>query len=195
MKLYRPEDIPKKYVVIDVETEGLKPEVHQLTAVGIGSPREGVDVEHVESAEEETRLIRWIEETLSSYDTPSVVGWNTKFDFRFVMTRAMSYGVPSPLSGYEMVDDMVWFKKFTNIDEYSLDHVADFLDLGPKIALGEDMPKLYHEGKYKKIVEHCRRDVALTMDIHERILEAVDKESPESREDTHTVDAIPEVKA
>lgn len=193
MKMYEPTDIPKDYVVLDCETTGLEPSTYILTAVGIGSSPSNIKVEHIEEDADEPELIRWVGKKLSSYDTKNVVCWSAKFDFRFIRTRAMIQGMVDPLRGSEMVDDALWFKKFTKMDEHNLEHVAGVLGIGAKVGKSHEMPKLYHEGKYDQIVEHCRKDVELTIKVHERILETVGKKQMGSTNEDSSGDNPPEL--
>lgn len=181
MRMYEPTDIPGEYVVLDSETTGVEPETYILTAVGIGSTQDDVEVYHIEDNDEEPELIKWIGGKLDSYSTKNVVCWNAQFDFRFIRTRAMIWGIPDPLRGYEMVDDALWFKKFTEMDRNNLEHVARALGMGTKVGRGHEMPKLFHQGKHDKIVDHCKRDVELTIRVHERILETEGFREPKPR--------------
>lgn len=195
MRMYEPTDIPEDYVVLDLETTGLKPETYIATAVGIGNSSEDIEIKHIESDDEEPDLIRWIREKLSNYDTKNVACWNARFDFSFIRTRAMILEILDPLRGYEMCDDLVWVKKFMKMDEHNLEHVARVLGIGTKTGRGHEMPRLYHEGKYDKIVEHCRKDVNLTIDMHERILATETGKEPDFVGDNHPKKEIPEVKS
>lgn len=188
-----PANLPKKYVASDSETEGLEPETYIMTACGIDTPEGGIEVKHIESDDEEVELIRWIREKVSKYSTKVVIAWNAKFDFRFARTRALILGERDPLSKAVMFDDYQWFKNFTNTDSGSLDHVAKILEMGAKVGVGHQMPRLYHEGKYDEIVEHCRRDVELLINVHERILSAETGKKPTFIGENHPERDIPEV--
>lgn len=190
MKMFEPTDIPKNYVVLDCETTGLEPGTYILTAVGIGRSPDDIEVSHIESDDDEPDLIRWVEEKLSSYDTKNVVCWNAKFDFRFIRTRAMIQGMTDPLRNSKMVDDALWFKKFTEMDRHNLEHVARVLGIGAKTGKGHEMPKLYYEEKYDQIVEHCKKDVELTIRVHKRILETEGLRKPQVREKKDSVPSL-----
>lgn len=97
----------------------------------------------------------------------SPVGHNIDFDLRFLMQRAVRYGIPVPVclrqafdpekGRYNVFDTMkTWsgygkFAKLKDLSRELLDDTCDDID-------GADVAKAWAENP-QKVVDHCRRDV------------------------------------
>lgn len=108
-----------------------------------------------------------------------VCGFSVRFDLATLMRRALYLGVPFPtfsLDKYRagrLIDlqDILTFQNFLTTKGRSLDFYRQRfgLDVPPNPCGGEDIPRLYREGQWETIREHCRVDVLTTKALAERL--------------------------
>jgi len=163
--------------VRDVETTGLDPQQHTLTAVGIGAEQlEKPLVYFVEQPYREKAAIKWLTRKLEEFK-PYRVGCWRNFDVPFVRKRARVHRLPDPFSGARGFIDLHRFAVRKLRRDVHLSDAGRLLGIGEKLFASEDMPALYTqwlkgdtEAKIK-IVRHCQRDIELEMGVYRRLRE------------------------
>lgn len=166
---------PKPLVVLDVETTGLDPKHHTLTAIGIGIEQMGRPMVYfVEQPYKERAAIRWLKRKLDRLGPHRVGSWRN-FDVPFVRTRARIHRLPDPFERTSGFLDLQRFAVRKLKRDVHLSDAGRLLGLGEKLFASEDLPALYArwlggDARAKqKIVEHCRRDIELEMGVYQRL--------------------------
>jgi len=171
-------------VVLDVETTGLDPEHHSLTAIGVGI--EGLQsptVYFVDQPFKEKEAIQWLARKIRECGSCKVGSWRI-FDVPFVRTRARIHKLSDPFrraSGFIDLHRFAVKRLKSKGEDMHLSDVARMLGLGEKLFPSEDMPALYarwlggDKEARERIVMHCHRDVELELGVYMTLKEVARK--------------------
>lgn len=162
-------------VFLDIETTSRRADQGWIVAIGLlkaGEP----EVKFAETAEEEKRVLEWLREELEGCD--ELVTWfGSGFDIPFLLARAALLDVDlRVLTEIRATDLCEWCRKHILLSSYRLESVANFFGIGRHFEfVGSDVPTLFklarlgkHEAR-KLIVDHCKDDLLLLKQIHERV--------------------------
>jgi uncharacterized protein YprB with RNaseH-like and TPR domain len=160
---------------LDIETSSQKANTGMVITIGLSMNGE-MDVRFAANADEEKKLLEWFKGKLD--DCELIVTWyGSGFDIPFLLTRAIAQNVDlTRLAEVPMLDLCEWSRANLLLSSYSLDSVAWFLGMDwSKDFHGADILALFklvergdHEAR-RLIVEHCREDVEVLKQVHERL--------------------------
>jgi len=121
--------------------------------------------------EDERRILEEFREVALKY--PVIVGWNSsKFDYPYIMTRAISIGVD--LSHVVDIDEMVLYKelfKRKGVHSYKLDDVASFETGKPLRKIDINLRELDYNSpeELRRLAEYNLHDVELLKEIDDTL--------------------------
>jgi uncharacterized protein YprB with RNaseH-like and TPR domain len=169
-------------IFLDIETTGLSPiqtekaQECEIVAIGIGRGRYYIHeaTEHYDLEVEILSRDQYDEEdiilkalyNLISGDSNCIIGYNISFDLPFLTARYLKHGYDSSfvtrLRELYRVDLMYVVTRYLlpNSRHIKLKDIAAFLDLPYDDGIsGADIPKLFEEGNFEAIKQHCQRDI------------------------------------
>jgi len=158
-------------LILDIETTGLDPFKDRI--VCIGCQIEGKQTIFCEGEEDETLKKFW--EFMYDEDVHVLIGFNIKFDLRFLVLRSLKHKVRGclPLPAWDRVLDLQRLLNFNErksgtLTEFAALVVPDYLEDGKD---GEKVPKLFFEGKLDEIKKMNARDLRATSDLYTALCE------------------------
>ena len=161
-------------MVLDVETTGIDPRFHILTAIGIGVEHSKPAVYFVDQPFKERAAIQWLARRLNRLAPCRIGSWRN-FDVPFVRKRALVHRLPDPFQQARGFMDLHRFAVRKLKRDVHLSDAGRLLGLGEKLFSSEDMPALYArwlggdpEAK-RRIVLHCQRDIELEMGVYQKL--------------------------
>lgn len=161
-----------KYIVLDIETQGLLPWYGDKITCICAKASTGPDFKLTNS--DDIALIQaflqWILRT-NRTAAHALVTYNGKgFDIPFILARLAMETDINKESGlfilqYPHIDLFEEVQKLTN-KRMSLDTVAKLYGCTPKSGSGKNAIKLAENGKYGDLMEYCYQDVLTTLDVY-----------------------------
>lgn len=167
-------------VVFDIETLGLDAFQHQIVLIGMKIDNK-IRQWKLWKEKDELDMISECLKTMKKIPTfETIVGYNNlKFDVPFISTRLSVYGKWSRNLWELLYRDRKWFDlyQFLGNDFRRMSSWLDKLGIKRKREdiMGRDIPRLYAEKKYRKIVQHNKDD----LETSEQLYLKLQKEFPE----------------
>jgi uncharacterized protein YprB with RNaseH-like and TPR domain len=167
-------------LIYDLETEGLDPRAHRITA--IGCTLDGGVMTFCD--EDESKMLREFWEWVDSKVIDRFIGFNNhEFDDYFLFWRTCKHNIKSgfPLLGYDNSIDLrpllvKYTKRLYGNDRYSQGKLHDFgkwldIDLSDIDCNfgGADAAEAYRKGEWDKIRSHSQEDIRLSWRIYQKI--------------------------
>jgi hypothetical protein len=162
-------------IFLDIETNDLKADIGQLTAIGIIKDNK-VEIKFVEKPEDEKEALMWFKDKLR--DCKLIITWNgDKFDIPFLLTRALILGVDlSELTKLKSLDLFRFCKEKLLFAKYSLAEVSNSLGIKKQDEISwKSIRSLYleavrgNESAKNEIIKHCESDLIALKEIFEKV--------------------------
>jgi uncharacterized protein YprB with RNaseH-like and TPR domain len=162
-------------IFLDIETNDLKADIGQLTAIGI-IKNGNVEIKFVGKPEDEKETLNWFRDKLK--DCKLIITWNgDKFDIPFLLTRALILGVDlSELTKIKSLDLCKFCKEKFSFAKYSLAEVSYSLGIKKKDEISwKNISSLYlealrgSENAKREIIKHCESDLLTLKEIFEKL--------------------------
>lgn len=141
-----------------------------------------IHVEHAETLDQESSVIRAFFDDLDDYHSETLVGHNiTGFDLGFLRKRAVVLGIKLPPNASLPRDPKPWDKNVHDTmsmwagggNRISMDALCGVLGIKGKEGFdGSMVAEAWANGEHQKIAEYCKDDVWRTREIHKRFLGA-----------------------
>jgi len=167
-------------VVFDIETLGLDAFQHEIVLIGMKIENRIKQWKLWKEKDEFRMISKCLKamERIPLFET--MVGYNNlKFDVPFIATRLSVNGKWSSNLWELLYRDRKWFDlyQFLGNDFRRMSHWLDKLGIERKYEdiAGRDIPRLYEEKKYRKIVQHNKDD----LETSERLYLKMQEEFPE----------------
>jgi uncharacterized protein YprB with RNaseH-like and TPR domain len=157
----------KKYLVIDIETTGLRSAESKITCI---CAKDNEDNWFMEAGSDEEEILKKFFLFTDNYE--NIVSANGKdFDIPFILIRAYINNIP-----HHFGINLIWKKHFDIINDVtssriSLDNLARLFGFDTKTGNGLKAIQLYNEAKYTELVSYCVNDVVLTEKIYLKLKE------------------------
>lgn len=155
------------------EKAALSPLTAEVAVVGIAWRSEGAtewEREVLDAREGEEKLLRALDERMTSLDPRRVVTFNgTRFDIPFLAARytirnLSSYPWPTGRD-YQHIDLFRLLGEQGSLEQWSI-----AIGLGWKGVSGADVPALIAAGEWDTVREHCMDDVNCTAALYDRVV-------------------------
>jgi len=168
---YRPAIPEERICIVDIETTGISPTDSRLVCIGAKDPKFidqepivffNIDLDH----EEETIMAfkQWFTEN----GFTKIVGYNTDFDYRFILALLLKYRIIWPewfkVSLFDIMDYLKKGKEGyvpTMNKVNKLDEWAEFLLGQVKLMSFEELMQAIDEKDWDRIIEYNKIDVEL----------------------------------
>lgn len=150
----------KNPLIINIETEGLYPWKHRIISIGLQDPSFPNELPTVIMMEDEALMIKALFNIIREFGHNQVIGYGYSFDLRFVVVRAMKFGITckefSDMDIYDLGQAMAQVKfQFVYYPQRQpkLSDIANFFWGYPKPFTDLEMMKYYKRGMFDKVVE------------------------------------------
>ena len=164
--------VPKKSLVIDIETTGNNPWDARLITIGYldPSPEDVQPVVIFENTEEQT--VRNFLQVFEEGGYTEIIGYNVDFDYRWIFVICQRYRIQAPVFMAAKLYDMMFVEKTgqpgfvsTTNKNAKLDTVAESLIGLGQLEESKKIAELFEKGEFQKIIDHVANDVVLTYAI------------------------------
>lgn len=165
------EPVPdKKRLILNIETLGLKPWEKRIITIGIQDPLEPDIPPIIIMEEDEEMMINTLMQFITAGGYDELVGYNLSFDYRFIVLRAMFYGIAlkefADMTIYDLMQAMAQVKfafVYNAQKPPSLSDIADFFFSYPKPFSDLEMMKFYTSGRLDKVLEFASGQITRTL--------------------------------
>ena len=186
------------YTVIDIESTGLNSFTDRIVLIGV-SDYNGNQVIY-ESKNEDALLDRfmlYVERDMRPNNHIITTYNGSSFDVPFIVARALHHGFTGGAQLLKLRHlDLMWIvKKYMQTQRYrsptgqlKLTSIAKFLgiDVPEDDFSGKDVPILFEAGKIQPIIDHCKIDLQITLQMLKEVKDIADMDIklryPESKE-------------
>jgi uncharacterized protein YprB with RNaseH-like and TPR domain len=168
----------KKIAYLDIETSNLDADWGFMLTWAIkyrGNPKvvtDSINKHDINDLLFDRRITESLVKELRNVDI-AVTYYGTKFDVKFIRSRAMYYGLDFPEFGSMYHWDLYYKSKYElKLARYSLGKVTQFLGIQGKTPLDPEVLWRARYGDPKaliKILEHNIKDVEITEKLHEKL--------------------------
>jgi len=169
----KPIEVPSPFeepaVILNVETTGLMPfesRLISIAAVDVRTPENIIDF----TGENEEKILKDFFAWFSLNAFEKVIGYNVSFDYRFLFTKAMKYGIKVPEFYKAKLSDVMQmmqqvkegyvygYNKAGKLDEWTM----YFFEMKSPLTF-EQVLKAWRDKELDKIAEHNRTKVEQTI--------------------------------
>ena len=162
--------------MFDIETLGLDAFQHQTVLIGMKIDGKIKQCKLWEEKDELSMIFECLKTLKKIPLFETIVGYNNlKFDVPFIATRLSVHGKWSPDLWQLLYRDRKWFDlyQFLGNDFRRMSSWLDKLGIKRKCEdiMGRDIPRLYAEKKYEKIVEHNKDDLETSEQLYMKLQE------------------------
>lgn len=156
--------------------------LHERAIICIGYKWEGerkVSALHWDEHQNDREMVRRFSEIAAEAD--ELVAHNgDSFDMPWLRTRALLHGIRTdPFA--KTIDTLQWARRKFYFNSNRLDYIARFLGLGGKIktefGLWKDVVLRKDRAALRRMVDYCKRDVALLEQVYRRLADHVPAKS------------------
>lgn len=163
--------IPSKKLVLDIETTGIMPfdsRVICMSAMDVTNPDSIVTFQD----ENEEKMINDFITFFESHQFNQIIGYNTDFDYRFVFTKCMKYGVRAVSFAEAKIVDVMDFMKKAKTDYVPTMNKSGTLEEWAEYILGrtksltiEQIFDLWEKREIDPVINYNREDVMMVFEL------------------------------
>ena len=170
-----------KKCIIDIETSDYLPWTDS-TIICIGIMNLTTRTKHVFHNDNEQDLIRSFTDYFNQRDFTEVIGYNITFDIRFLLSRCLRYQIPAQqLYNAKTTDLLKILSLQTQSDNYNkpgkLGEWSTYLFNKNTLYQNGSIRQLYQQNMIQDIIAHNHRDLELTHQLYQRIIETIGEET------------------
>jgi DNA polymerase elongation subunit (family B) len=168
-------DQDRRTLSFDIETTGLKPWKHRITAIGT----EDIQTRRTKTYfdENEKELITEFLQDFKEREYNAKLGYNIDFDTRFIMARATIHNIQ--LHGFletQRIDVMsimqnTGHRYSTNSQPGKLEDWAEAVLNEEKLDNGSNAPEMFHNKQYEQLKKYAQHDAQITAELWRRLKE------------------------
>ena len=162
-----------KHVILDVETTGLNPLNDELVCIGAYVYEDGKTIcLGRENGSSEESILKWFWDMVP--ENATFVGFNLKFDLRFLVLRSLKNGIKGNLK-LPCWERMLDLQRLINMNEKVKGTLTEMVSLVNEdyATDGKDggkVPELFRRGKHEEIMKMNKRDLKATTELYEALV-------------------------
>ena len=157
----------------DIETSGLAGIIDRITCISVLDLLTNKVTTFC--GEDETKILRDFWEKING--ASEIIGFNIVFDLPFLIQRTLINNI-LVCSNYHNIKktyirllSIAFFEVYARTIKGTLDQWSDHLGFGNKKTSGEEMIAFYKNKEWKKIKEHCEKDIIITSKLYWRLID------------------------
>lgn len=156
----------KNPVVLNIETTGLRPWEHRIIAIGLQDPKDVNAEPTIIIDDDEAVILNSLFTIIKDFGFNQMIGYGLSFDLRFIVIRAMNYGITckefADMELYDLMQGMAQIKfefVYSAQKPPSLSEISDFFWRYPKSITDMEMIKLWLSGEREAVKEFASSQI------------------------------------